>query len=218
MTDFYVYVDGKLGCQDCGDFGDFAGETAEEHARLVHGDAVDFVQRSRGRRHEPDDADGVIEVSREQVLRGRARLLDGMPVSTRERLRNLDHLLGWPPVETESEAVAVLRELAELDDYLHGYGPFLDEWIVRVKSIRERARRALSAAPETRTGPSEEAETRTEWGTRWTRPDGTTEDRLWSHERDAREHADAWPDRCQLLCREITVGPWRGVPSTTGEA
>lgn len=148
MTDFYVYVDGKLGCQDCGDF---AEETAEEHARLVHGDAVDFVQYSRGRRHEPDDADGVIEVSREQVLRGRARLLDGMPVSTRERLRNLDHLLGWPPAAPESEAVAVLRELVAR---VNGCSCPCD---CDDDDILDRAEALLAAAPETRTGPSEEA-------------------------------------------------------------
>lgn len=43
------------------------------------------------------DEPTTIEVSRSDLLRSRARLLEEMPVRFREGLKNIDHLLGWPP-------------------------------------------------------------------------------------------------------------------------
>lgn len=56
----------------------------------------------------------------------------------------------------ESEAVAVLRELVELEDSAASGSTFA----ARYEQIRRRAEAVLSAAPETRTGPREEAELR----------------------------------------------------------
>ncbi len=59
--------------------------------------------------------------------------------------------------------------------------------------------------------------TRTEWGTRWTAPDGVVTDRAWPHEdgeRDAREHAARWPGHCEVIVRDVPApGPWRPAPA-----
>jgi len=39
----------------------------------------------------------VIRILRADLLRMRRELLDSMDLRTREHLKNIDHLLGWPP-------------------------------------------------------------------------------------------------------------------------
>lgn len=55
------------------------------------------------------------------------------------------------------------------------------------------------------------AEVRTEWGYRWTKPNGDTYMRACEEE-DAREQASDWPDRAQVVSREVRVGPWTPAP------
>lgn len=41
-------------------------------------------------------------VTHAELLSFRRELLESIPVALRERLRDIDHLLGWPPLDPES--------------------------------------------------------------------------------------------------------------------
>lgn len=62
-------------------------------------------------------------VSHKELLSFRHELLEEIPVAQRQRLRDIDHLLGWPPVESDLISQRYTEDghiTAEYADYLLG--------------------------------------------------------------------------------------------------
>lgn len=121
----------------------------------------------------------------------------------------------WLPYDVTVCCAFCPPDVHDSDEPRHTHGEACCQHIPPGHTVREDPEYGELTVPLSRR--DDEREVRTEWGYRWTRPDGTSFVRGCLDEDDARETVEAWPGRAEVVAREIRVGPWTAA-ETGGDA